>query len=692
MSARTETAFPHWFRRALVLVCLASALLLRLWHLTTVPPGFHLDEAMDAHLARQVLQGRPFLYTTEGWGREGLYYTLVAPLLYLLRDGILGTRLTSAIIGVALTGIAGLVARRLFDPNTGVLAAGWMGLTFWPVFVSRVGVRNILLAALLGLAMLAFWWAWRSPPNPTRSKLVRFGLAGLLGGLCFYTYQPSRVIPLIYAGFLAHAALFHRPSLKANSRGLLVGGGVLVLTALPLVLFLSLHPGAEGAERTASLEPLTRFLQGDPSLLGANMLAVLRMFTVRGDPLFTYNLPGRPIFPTPAALPFYLGLLVCLRRWRDPACALVGLWLAAALVPTMTTVSAPHFFRSIGALVPAMILPAVGLATAVRFLRTRWGNTGLWAGCLVTLLLLGHTAWLTWQDYFDQWANLDQVAMNYRARETAVVHYLRADAGQTPTVAGSRFAEDAAPFIVASAFFEPPPPVRWTLPSTALVFPVEQPEARFILLNDSQVDGYLSRHFLEAETAPHDVAGAGQWAEWLVFYRLRPGAADAALPEMEPPRGGPWLGPPGIELPESPGADLVAAHLPVEFQQRLALLQCGLSSHRVSPGETMRLVTQWRVLRDGWPGNLAMFAHLVDTRSQVVAQQDQFGYPVHSWRAGDVIVQVHDLVVDPSAPPGVVWLQIGFYERHIPGRWTVTDRTGSTTSDRLLLDQVEIAP
>jgi len=689
VSARTETAFPHWFRWALVLVCLTSALLLRLWHLTTVPPGFHLDEAMDAHLARQVLQGHPFLYTAEGWGREGLYYTLVAPLLYLLRDGIMGTRLTSAIIGVALVGVAGLVARRLFDPDTGVLAAAWMGLTFWPVFVSRVGVRNILLAAPLGLAMLAFWRAWRSPPDPAKSKLVQFGLAGLLGGLCFYTYQASRVIPLIYVGFLVHAALFHRPSLRANSRGLLVGGGVLALAALPLVLFLVLHPGAEGAERAASLEPLTRLLQGDPRPLWANLLAVLRMFTVRGDPLFTYNLPGRPVFPGLAALPFYLGLLVCLWRWREPTCALVGLWLGVTLVPTMITVSAPNFIRSTGALVPAVILPAVGLTTAVRFLRTRWGSAGLWTGCLLTLLLLGQTAWLTWQGYFDQWATVDQVAMNYRARETAVVHYLRADAGQTPTVAGSRFAEDAAPFIVASAFFDPPPPVRWTLPSTALVFPVEQPEARFILLSDSQIDGYLSRNFLEAESPPPDF---GQWAEWLIFYRLRPTAADAALPEMEPPLGGPWLGPPGTDLPESPDADLVVTRLPVEFQQSLELLQYGLSSHRVSPGETLRLVTQWRLLRDGWPGNLAMFAHLVDTGSQVLAQQDQFGYPVHSWRSGDVIVQVHDLVVDPSTPPRVVWLQIGFYERHIPGRWTVTDGTGGATSDRLLLDQVEIVP
>jgi hypothetical protein len=161
---------------------------------------------------------------------------------------------------------------------------------------------------------------------------------------------------------------------------------------------------------------------------------------------------------------------------------------------------------------------------------------------------------------------------------------------------------------------------------------------------------------------------------------------------MEPPEGGPWFGPPITELPESPADGLLPAHLPVQFQNNLALLRYGLSSHRLRAGEGLRLVTLWRVLSDGWPGNLAMFAHLVDERSQIVAQQDRFGYPVHSWRAGDLIVQIHDLAIDPATPPGRYWLQIGFYERHLPGRWIVTDWVGDTSSDRLLLDQVEVQP
>jgi len=692
MNGNEKKGFPRWFRWALMAACLIAALFLRLWHLTTVPPGFHLDEAIDAHLGQQILQGHLFIYSPEGWGREGLYYYLEALLLYLTRDGILGGRLTTALIGTALVGLAGFLTYRLFDPDTGVLTMAWMSLTFWPVFASRVAVRNISLAPVLGLAMMAFWWAWRAGPDPKRAHLARFGLAGLLAGLCLYTHQSSRVIPLIYGTFLLYGALLHRPALRANRRGLLLGGCLFVLTVLPLGVYLYLHPGTEGPERAAALEPLRRLLEGDPGPMAANLLAVLKMFTIRGDPLFTYNIPGRPVFPGLAALPFYLGALLLLRRWRNPAHVLIGVWLGVTLIPTLVTVSAPLFLRSTGALIPAMAIPALGLGAVVRFAARRWGRRGVWAGCLLTLLLLGQTGWQTGRDYFHQWASLEQVEINYHARETAVVAYLRREAEGTPVVVGSRFSEDAAPFIVSTAFLGDPPSVRWVLPSSALAFPSGHPAAPFVLVTDTPVDEYLARHFLEGSPSlPEGVYGSRE-EPWLLVALLRPLAEDDPLPKMEPPREGPWFAPPGTDLPESPEGNLAPARLPVEFQGNLALLQYGLSSHSLRAGERLRLVTLWRVLSDGWPGNLAMFVHLVDEHSQIVAQQDQFGYPVHSWKTGDLVVQIHDLTLDPSTPPGRYWLQIGFYERHLPGRWIVTDWVGDTSSDRLLLDQVEVQP
>lgn len=697
----TNPRFPHWFWWVLVVLGLSTALFLRLWHLTTAPPGFHLDEATDAHLTQRILQGHPFFYASEGWGREGMYYYLAAPLLQLTGDGILGMRLTSALIGMVLVGLAGLMAYRLFDRDTGLLTMAWMGLTFWPVFVSRLALRNITLPLTLTLTILTFWWAWQQPKKaPKFAVYLRFGLAGILLGLCLYTYQPSRVAPLTLGAFLFYITLFHRSELRARWRGLALAGIVFVLTALPLTLLLLRHPDAEGPERPEMLAPLRQLMAGDPQPLGTNALAIAKMFTIQGDPLGTYNWPRRPVFPGWTALLFYLGILLCLRRWRDPACALIGLWLGVMLIPSLLTTSAPHFMRSVGALTPVMMIPALGLVTIVRFLHQRWSRWGMWTGCLLTLLVLSQTAWLTWRDYFHRWALSGDIAINYNAYETAVARYTHTAAEGTPTVVGARFAEDAAPFIVSSVLFQDPPPIRWVLPATALVFPAEQPAARFILETCTQADDYLTRYFINMDPRSvepvylpvKNLSKDGQEQPWLIVTSLQPPTPDAHLPQMIPPQVGPWFGPPGTELPEQASDELAPVRMPAEFQHRLSLLQYGLSSDRLRPGEPLRLVTLWQVLTDGWPGNLAMFVHVLDNHSQIIAQQDQFGYPVHSWKVGDRVVQIHDLVIAPATPPGLYWIQIGFYERHLPGRWEVTDTTGPVTSDRLLLDQIEVQP
>jgi 4-amino-4-deoxy-L-arabinose transferase-like glycosyltransferase len=692
VGAARGNGFPRWFGWGLLIFCFAGAIFLRLWDLSVTPAGLHLDEAIDVHITQRVLRGDFFFYTSEGWGREGMYYYLAAPLLRLTGDGIWGIRLTSALIGVVLVGLAGVLAGQLFGRDVGLLATAWMGLTFWPVFVSRLGLRNITLPLTLSLAVLAFWWAWNAP----RRAWARFGLAGLLLGLCLYTYQPARVAPLVLVAFLGYVALFHRAELRPRRRGLVLGGVVLALTVLPLALFLLRHPAAEGQERADMLAPLDQMLAGNPRPLADNALAIAKMFTLQGDPLGTYNLSHRPIFPGLTALAFYLGVLVCLRRWRDPAHALLGLWLGVMLVPSLLTTSAPHFMRSVGALTPVMVVPALGLAAVVRFLSQRWGARGLWVGGVLALALLGQTAWLTWQGYFQKWAASWDVAVNYNGYETAVVHYMRATSKDLPTVVGARFAEDAAPFVVSSAMFQDPPPIRWVLPGAALVFPVEGSAARFLWETCTPVDDYFTRHFVNPERqAVHlAVAGrlddAGQKEPWLIASTLRPPHPGAPLPQVLPPQAGPWFAPPGAALPAA--HELTPAKLPVTFEQRISLLQYGFSALRLRPGETLRLVTLWQTQSDGWPGNLAMFVHVADSHSQIVAQQDQFGYPVHSWKAGDRVVQIHDLFIDPATPPGRYWVQAGFYERHLVGRWTVSDSASAVTADRLILDQVEVEP
>ncbi len=681
------SGFPRWFRWTLVAVCLIAALFLRVWRLTSIPPGFHMDEAMDTHLAQKILQGQWFFYTNEGWGREGLYYYLAAPVLYVVQDGVLGMRLASVLIGLGMACLAGLLAARLFDADTGALTLAWVGLSFWPTFMSRVAVRNISLGLMLTLALLVFWKAWVAPTSPRRAHLARFGLAGLLMGLSLYTYQPARVSPAILVAFALYTALFHRQALRARWRGMLLCGVVLIITVLPLALFLALNPVAEGPERAAMAAPLSQLLSGHPRAVLDNLVALLKMFTIRGDTLITYNLPGRPVFPGLAGLFFYLGLLVCASRWRNPACALIVFWLGIMLLPSLVTTDAPHFFRSVGAIVPAMLLPALGLASLARLAAQRWSQWGQAASIAITLVLLGQTAWLTYQDYFNNWAQLDHVSRNYTAKELALARYLGNDP-LTTTVVGSEAAEAGTPFIVSMALGRELANVRWVIPSQAMVFPAEQPDAQVILTTNGETNDYLARNFF---AWPPTVTLTLNEQPWLMTTRLCPPAVAAPLPEVQAPQAGPWLAPAGASMPQS-AESLAPARLPVEFQHTLALLQYGMSSHQVQAGGSLRLVTMWQVLARQQSGSLAMFAHLVDSHSTIIAQQDLFGYPLHSWQVGDLVVQIHDLTLDPATPPGMYWLQIGFYQRESPERWGIIDSTGQTAADRLILDQIQVQP
>ena len=81
---------------AALIAVLAVAAALRFYRLLDFPPGFHFDEAIDLKIARDVLGGARPLYTPEGWGREALYYYLVAPMLRLIDYNPLALRATAA--------------------------------------------------------------------------------------------------------------------------------------------------------------------------------------------------------------------------------------------------------------------------------------------------------------------------------------------------------------------------------------------------------------------------------------------------------------------------------------------------------------------------------------------------------------------------------------------------------------------
>jgi 4-amino-4-deoxy-L-arabinose transferase-like glycosyltransferase len=409
----------------------------RLVALDAVPPGLHHDEVIIAQLAKDILRGRLAIYFPEGYGHEPLYHYIVAGIFAVGGANEFTLRFTTALLGMLMVAVAYRMAGVMFGARVAQVSAAWMAVSLWPAFYSRVGLRNITLPLMISLTAWLFWEASR------RSQGARFVWAGIVLGLTFYTYQGSRVFPVVFAAWAVYLALFHRKAFVKNRRGIVAFLAVAALVAAPLAYYLLVvNPQAEA--RISNLSgPLSALRAGDPSQVLQLALATAGMFTVRGDGVWLYNVGGRPVFPEPVSgALFYIGLLIALRRWRQPAYALLLIWLPVSLAPAAVSWPAPNFVRALGALPVTFIFPAVTVVTMWGVMRHRAMRL---ANCILVLGLLTWNIALTARDYFGLWPRNGEVRWLYQTTWTEAARWLDATLDATPAAASGLKIHDLDP-------------------------------------------------------------------------------------------------------------------------------------------------------------------------------------------------------------------------------------------------------
>lgn len=384
-SKRNNSPFrAEW---AFLLLAIAIAAGLRFWQLGHLPPGLYRDEAYYGLDALRVLEGNHALFFPANNGREPLFIYLTALIIPLTGPTALSVRLGAALIGALTTWITYRLTASWFDARTALLAAFLWAITLWPVHLSRVGFRVVLLPALLALA---FWLGARAY---RRQRPADWLLAGLVYGLTFYTYLAARFTPLLVFSFFLY--LWWTGRRRQLWPGVAWFGLAAGLTVAPLLLLGWQQPELfiGRGDQVSIFNPAIH--QGDFwGTLGRQTGQALGMFLWQGDTILRHNPAGRPVFDALMALPFLAGLLWCLLNWRRPAATLALLWTGVMLGPTILAEDAPHFLRAAGVLPAVLIFPALGLShlwtwTKLPF-RVRQG--------LVIILLAGSLAW-TINDY-----------------------------------------------------------------------------------------------------------------------------------------------------------------------------------------------------------------------------------------------------------------------------------------------------
>lgn len=89
--------------------------------------------------------------------------------------------------------------------------------------------------------------------------------------------------------------------------------------------------------------------------------------------------------------------------------------------------------------------------------------------------------------------------------------------------------------------------------------------------------------------------------------------------------------------------------------------------------------------------NYSAFVHLIDSADQIVTQKDHApgeteGYPPVAWQPGDILADVHELVLPSQLPSGVYRLRVGLYNWETGAQLPVT-LNGQPVGTWIILDQ-----
>jgi hypothetical protein len=696
-----DLSLAHRVEIILFVLILALGAALRLTALGSVPPGVTHDEADHALDAAGVLAGNTPLYFSTGYGREPLFDYLTAPLMLIFGQRYLTSRITAALLGTILLALVYVWVRRATQNGELALATmAGLAFSFWGISSSRQALRSITLPVLFMAAAIAMRYGIRveedlevdSPlerlrPSVTIDRWGRFVLAGVFLGLSIYTYLPARVMWLVFPAFFIFLSLTQPGVIRRAWPGLLVMLGVAALVAAPLIVYLVNHPGIE-ARLIELSAPLDHLLSGDSEQLQKDIRTGLGIITVRGDPLWLYNIPGKPLIGPLMSLLFYLGLSVAIMSLVEPyrpaqrgrrsydeafrissANAFMLLTLAAGLSPALVTEPAASIPRVIGMQPALYYFPALAAVYMADWARQRvgqQGETAVWAAFGIVILVVGGMAI---NDYFVDWGRARDVRVAYHTTLVETLHYLDDHPELGPDVMVSTIYPGRLhdPAVARMTLRRDDLNLRWFDGRSSLVLP-NQAAYTIILPEIAQPESPLPQW---------EIGQTG--VQQVTTLSLGPDDFNRTVRIVE------------VYLPE--GVPAPNGQPPVALSAG-GIITLHNSEYQVVggvpiPGAEIEVLTFWQV-EESTDQEIVFFTHALDSSGELIAQQDLTGASAWSWQPGDLILQVHRFKLPDDTPPGPLELEVGAYTLPDMERLPFTDASSAPVGDTIPLGEFEV--
>ncbi len=596
------------------LVVLLVGVTLRLVQIGSYPPGFHYDEAVNFIVSREiaVYGARPFPVFAAFNGREVFYFYVNALAMLGIGQHIFTMHVVSIMMNlITLAATIGL-GRAMFGRQRGLvlglLAAGFMAVSFPQIFMARQAFRAVSQPMLQALCL----WALFVGLQKCRRGWLWLVVSGVLGAAVLYTYMAARLFPGWVGLVLLVVWLLDKDWRRLRLQQGVVVMGMLVMVALPIIHYYTANPDVF-ADR------LDQLSAGDDTLSYAESVWLhVKMFFIEGDPYVRYNDPAAPYFDPISGLLLLVGLASVL--WGIPRSTNAverGAYALIACAPLMVVPSVlavgglpPSHMRSIGMVPLIFFLPALGVEIVWRAIqRQRSGRyypiaypiLGAWGILLIAAVLV-------WGRYRD-WASnpelyyltdSDMVAAgawleDHSTDETLM--YVTSQHYDHPSLLIHDLPGDNITFLVGNRVFLPPPDHDAYLIDTA-----------------NRQMNYAWRATVEAEF------GSGeQHSEGFTVYHWQ---NSTPTPQMIDETIGGWL------------------------SLREAVLPDGVS------GRSIVFTTAWKIIHAPPYEDFTPIFQLETPYGDVLGRDEPFTQHSTRWRPGEVLIQQTEFWIPDGTPPG----------------------------------------
>jgi 4-amino-4-deoxy-L-arabinose transferase-like glycosyltransferase len=664
-----------------MLVVILVATFLRFYRLWDLPRALWIDEAFYGLDALRVLQDGHFsIFFPQNGGREPLFIYLQAGAIALLGNAPWALRVVPAFTAILTLPIVYCLGRELFSDDKygryiGLATAATLAVSYWHVNFSHLGFRVILLLPTSALALLFFWRGWR------RARQRDFVWSGLALGLAMYTYLSARVLPFILLAFgltLVVLGKFDRRCAKSfAARQILIGLGIVIgiaaLISTPLFIYFYWCP-EDLINRTASVILTAEDPAASPvRLVTENTVKIVRMFIDRGDLNPRHNLPGRPALDLLSMIGFWVAVFVGVILSRSkPVYILLFVWVFGMLAPSALSTDAPHFLRTLGALVPVMILAGDGLTRIWQ----RLLPVARMSLLVPSILLFGGI--VTFNDYFQVWGqNADDYPDAFDTRFNLLDQRIRGLIETSDILLPLRlYGRPTLQFALGTDFRE-----RKALPldlqlsrSLAVVTAQGSADKQWVLLH-KEANGKGIVYF------PHTMTDVANLREGLPqpITDLRGRQVGTVIPLSEKAK----------MLIQPP---LPSQRLDANFADKIRLVGYDVDTQRAKPGQRLELALYWEPIID-LDRDYRIFVHLIDDASLVHAQWDSepvFGfYTSGLWRRGMVVTDLYPIHIPAGISPGQFRFEVGWISA-TEDRLPLLDSAGQIVDDRFIFGQITI--